>query len=351
MLFTMPMAASSAIRPLMTSALVSPGMTTMSMPTEQTAVMASSFSSVRLPQLAALIMPSSSDTGMNAPDRPPTWLDAMTPPFLTASFSRARQAVVPQQPQLSRPISSRMFATLSPIAGVGASDRSMMPAGTPRRSLARFATSWPRRVILNAVRLTSSATSSIGASFGSLASAARTAPGPETPTWISQSGSPAPWNAPAMNGLSSGALQNTTSFASPMHMLSFVSSAVSRTTSPISLTASMLMPDFVEPILTLEQTISVSASARGMAAISRLSPAEKPLCTSAPKPPMKLTPTALAARSSVLAYCTGSASGAAPSNIAMGVTLMRLLTMGMPYSALMPSTTETKLPARRVILL
>ena len=83
-----------------------------------------------------------------------------------------------------------------------------------------------------------------------------------------------PWNAPAMNGLSSGALQNTTSFASPMHMLSFVSSAVSRTTSPISLTASMLMPDFVEPILTLEQTISVSASARGMAAISRLSPAE-----------------------------------------------------------------------------
>ena len=86
-------------------------------------------------------MPSSSDTGMNAPDRPPTWLDAMTPPFLTASFSRARQAVVPQQPQLSRPISSRMFATLSPIAGVGASDRSMMPAGTPRRSLARFATS------------------------------------------------------------------------------------------------------------------------------------------------------------------------------------------------------------------
>ena len=48
-------------------------------------------------------------------------------------------------------------------------------------------------------------------------SAARTAPGPETPTWISQSGSPGPWNAPAMKGLSSGALQNTTSFAAPMH--------------------------------------------------------------------------------------------------------------------------------------
>ena len=158
LLLTMPMAASSAIRPLMTSAVVSPGITTMSMPTEQTAVMASSFSSVRLPHSAALIMPSSSDTGMNAPDRPPTWLDAITPPFFTASFNMARQAVVPQQPQLSKPISSRMLATLSPIAGVGAKDRSMMPAGTPSCSLARLATSWPRRVILNAVRLTSSAT-------------------------------------------------------------------------------------------------------------------------------------------------------------------------------------------------
>ena len=75
-------------------------------------------------------MPSSSLTGMKAPDRPPTWLEAMTPPFLTASLSRARQAVVPQQPQVSRPISSRMLATLSPTAGVGASDRSMMPNET-----------------------------------------------------------------------------------------------------------------------------------------------------------------------------------------------------------------------------
>ena len=40
-------------------------------------------------------MPSSSLTGMKAPDRPPTWEDAMTPPFFTASLSRARAAVVP----------------------------------------------------------------------------------------------------------------------------------------------------------------------------------------------------------------------------------------------------------------
>ena len=37
----------------------------------------------------------------------------------------------------------------------------------------------------------------------------------------------APWKAPAINGLSSGALQNTTNFAHPRHWLSFVSSAVS----------------------------------------------------------------------------------------------------------------------------
>ena len=41
----------------------------------------------------------------------------MTPPFFTASFSRASAAVVPWVPQTSRPISSRMRATLSPMAG------------------------------------------------------------------------------------------------------------------------------------------------------------------------------------------------------------------------------------------
>ena len=78
---------------------------------------------------------------MNAPDRPPTLEDAMTPPFLTASFSMARIAVVPQPPQTSRPTSSRMRATESPMAGVGARDRSTMPNGTPRRWLASAPTS------------------------------------------------------------------------------------------------------------------------------------------------------------------------------------------------------------------
>ena len=86
-----------------------------------------------------------------------------------------------------------------------------------------------------------------------------------------------------------------------MHWFWAVASAALRTTWPIIFTASMLRPVLVEPMFTLLQTTSVSASARGMASTSRSSPAEKPLCTSAPKPPMKFTPTALAALSRALA--------------------------------------------------
>ena len=67
--------------------------------------------------------------------------DAITPPFFTASLSRASAAVVPCVPQTSSPISSRMRATLSPTAGVGARDRSTTPNGTPRRRDASCATS------------------------------------------------------------------------------------------------------------------------------------------------------------------------------------------------------------------
>ena len=58
--------------PLIVSAEVSPGIAIMSSPTEQTQVMASSFSRLRLPRSTAAIMPASSLTGINAPDRPPT---------------------------------------------------------------------------------------------------------------------------------------------------------------------------------------------------------------------------------------------------------------------------------------
>ena len=67
--------------------------------------------------------------------------DAITPPFFTASLSRASAAVVPCVPQTSSPISSRMRATLSPTAGVGARERSTVPNGVSSLRLASCATS------------------------------------------------------------------------------------------------------------------------------------------------------------------------------------------------------------------
>ena len=121
------MAISSAITPLIVAADVSPGTAIISRPTEHTAVIASSFSIVKDPHSAASIIPASSDTGINAPLKPPTWEDAITPPFFTASLSIARAAVVPCVPQRSSPIFSRICATESPTAGVGARERSIIP--------------------------------------------------------------------------------------------------------------------------------------------------------------------------------------------------------------------------------
>ncbi|MPN60441.1 hypothetical protein SDC9_208169 [bioreactor metagenome] len=171
--------------------MVSPETAIISRPTEQTQVIASSFSKVKLPRSTAAIIPASSLTGMNAPLSPPTWEDAMRPPFFTASFSSARAAVVPGAPQLSSPISSRINATLSPTAGVGASERSIMPKGTPRRRDASWATSWPTLVILKAVVFMVSATVLKSQPFTS-SSALFTTPGPLTPTLITVSGSPTP---------------------------------------------------------------------------------------------------------------------------------------------------------------
>ena len=142
-------------------------------------------------------------------------------------------------------------------------------------------TSWPMRVILKAVFLIKSATSVRSADLSSLDNAARTTPGPETPTLMTQSGSPGPWKAPAIKGLSSGALQNTTSFAAPMQFRSAVTSEVCFTICPMILTASMLMPVLVEPMFTEEQRWSVTDKASGMERMRASSPAAKPFCTRA----------------------------------------------------------------------
>ena len=72
LLLIIPIAASSAIIALMVSFGVSPGIAIISRPTEQTAVIASNLEIFSVPALTALIMPASSETGMNAPDKPPT---------------------------------------------------------------------------------------------------------------------------------------------------------------------------------------------------------------------------------------------------------------------------------------
>lgn len=82
-----------------------------------------------------------------------------------------------------------------------------------------------------------------------------------------------------------------------------------------------------------EQTRSVEDNASGIEFINLKSPSVKPLCTSAEYPPMKLTPTSFAAASSAFAIFIKSSVLFALSEIkAIGVTEMRLLTIGMPNS-------------------
>ncbi|MNE77104.1 hypothetical protein D3C80_1733920 [compost metagenome] len=107
-----------------------------------------------------------------------------------------------------------------------------------------------------------------------------------------------------MKGLSSTALQKTTSLAQPMESRSLVRSAVWIMMSPISFTASMLIPLREEPTLTEEHTRSVTARASGMLSIRIRSPLVQPFCTSAENPPIKLTPTSLAALSRISATGT-----------------------------------------------
>ena len=111
----------------------------------------------------------------------------------------------------------------------------------------------------------------------------------------------------------------------------------------------MLMPAPVLATLTEAQTRSVSARARGSAAMSSSSMREARFSTRAESPPMKSTPTATAAASSARARSSMSSRSARSATQAMGVTAMRRLTMGMPVSAAMASVTATSSPAMVVM--
>ena len=166
------------------------------------------------------------------------------------------------------------------------------------------------------------------------------------------SASVTPWNAPAIKGLSSGALQNTTSFAQPIESLSAVIIAVSFTILPISLTASILSPVFVEPKFTELQIKSVSFIACGIDSIRSLSASVIPFETMAEYPPKKFTPRSFAALSSVFAICTKSSFvlQALPPTKAIGVTDILLFTIGTPKSFDISSPTLTRSFAVFVIL-
>ena len=261
------MATSSAIKAASVSASVSPGTAIMSRPTEQTAVIASSLASVRSPRSTAAASAASSLTATKAPESPPTDDEAKLPPFLTASFKSASAAVEPGAPIRKTPIAWRISPTESPTCGVGASDRSTIPNGTPSLEATSRPINSPTRVTRKAVLLMTSATSpSVGlmAEWAIKSStAALTTPGPLTPMLITQSGSPGPWNAPAMNGLSLGALAKITSLAQPNPSWSRVRSAVSFKTCPSARIASMLIPAAVVPTFTLAQTRFVVESTNG----------------------------------------------------------------------------------------
>ena len=94
-----------------------------------------------------------------------------------------------------------------------------------------------------------------------------------------------------MKGLSSTALQNTTSFAQPKPPCAAVSSAgalddLTHERNGVHVYTGLAWSRRSRD----EQTSSVVASASGMAAISFLSASVIPFCTSAEKPPMKFTP-------------------------------------------------------------
>ena len=115
----------------------------------------------------------------------------------------------------------------------------------------------------------------------------------------------------------------------------------------------MSIPVLVDPTFTEEQTTSVSASAFGIERIRFSSAGVIPFETIAEKPPRKFTPTFFAALSSVLAIWTKSSGvlqALAPIR-PIGVTEIRLWTIGIPYSLEISSPVFTSFAALDVILL
>ena len=133
--------------------------------------------------------------------------------------------------------------------------------------------------------------------------------------------------------------------------LSFDLSATSKRISPISLTPSIFIPVLVEARFTELHTRSVLVRAMGMERIKSSSAFVIPFDTRAEYPPIKFTPTAFAASSKISAI-EAKSSGvlqALPPTRAMGVTAIRLFTMGMANSCSISSPVFAKFFATLVI--
>ena len=121
----------------------------------------------------------------------------------------------------------------------------------------------------------------------------------------------------------------------------------------MSLTPSILIPIFVDARFTELHTLSVEQRAFGIERMRSSSAFVIPFVTSAEYPPIRLTPTAFAALSIVSAIVTKSSGvlHAAPPTKAIGVTEIRLLTIGIPNSFSIASPVAAKSLATVVILL
>ena len=258
-------------------------------------------------------------------------------PFLPDHLTVPEQPSYPGAPACSRPISQRISATLSPMAGVGARDRSIIPNGifSPPGCLLRHQLSDSGNLKSSLFdRLAQYLKISAPSLFPEHV---LTTPGPLTPTLITASPSVTPWNAPAMNGLSSGALQNTTSFAHPREscLLCQLRCLQNHLSHQIR-TASISIPVLVDPTFTELQTRLRFCQRLWNRTDQHVHRFWSCLwLTNAEYPPIKFTPTFFAARSMRSGNghiifrrltCAGSPTRA------IGVTEILLFTIGIPYS-------------------
>ena len=284
---------------------VSPGMAIMSRPTEQTLVMASSFSRLSRPEVAAASMLESSETGMKAPDRPPTEEEAKAPPFFTASLSMASTAVVPGAPMLDRPTLWRDLAH-AVAHGRGGGQGKVGYAEGQAQTLGHFVTDH----LAHAGHLVGRTLDDFGHIQQGHGLAAVTAVLQGAVDGLLDHAGAGDAHVDDHVGLAhaqvgTGHEGHVLRDVGEDHQLGAAKAAavgrglshLERSVRPIRATASILMPEREEATLMEEQMRSVVARASGSDAMSARSPAAKPFSTRAEKPPRKSTPTVLAARS------------------------------------------------------